>query len=125
MAMYCKQAFQKTFEDEVSKKAYLKACKWLAQNIYSNVELSKDVLVNILKEKNVQLPAFTVTVYMKSDAEEIYKDFCKKCKQLHTIFYSVNGPSCNDCKAKAYRAALEKDISCKANFLKEVLEDKE
>lgn len=126
MAIYCKQAFQKTFEDEVSKKAYLDACKWLAQNIYGNVELSKDIVVNIAKTTTKKKsPAFTVTVYVKSDADEVKESFCKKCRQLHTIFYSVDGVNCNECKGSALYKKLESDVKGKAEFVNEILEGRE
>lgn len=124
MSIYCKCVFQKTFKHDVSKKAYLNACKWLAQNIYGNVELSKHVVVNIEKQQK-KSPAFIVSVYVKEEEGEVRESFCKHCKTLHTIFYSVDGMNCNECKANAFFKKLDKQLEGKANFVEEVLEDKE
>ena len=125
--IYCKHAFEKTFTNKISKKAYLEACKWLAQNIYGNVELASSVVVSIVKSKDeeTQSPAFIVSVYVKNDEDELRKDFCNKCKTLHTIFYSIGGMNCTECKASAYHKKMDDDIKQKAKFVKEVLEDKE
>lgn len=125
--IYCKHVFEKTFTDEVSKQAYLKACKWLAQNVYNNVELASSTVVSIVKktDEETEFPAFVVSVYTKNDEEESRKDFCNKCKTLHTIFYSIGGMNCGECKAGAYYKKLDDDIKHKAKFIKEVLEDKE
>ena len=121
--IYCECVFQKSFEHEVSKKAYLNACKWLAQNIYSNVELSKHVVVNIQKCAN-ESPTFVVSVYVKHNENDVREGFCKHCKTLHTIFYSIDGVVCSQCKANAYFKQLDKEIEQKASFVNKVLEDK-
>ena len=125
MTIYCRCVFQKKFENEKSKKAYLDACKWLAQNIYGNVELSKHIVVNIEKKQQRKLPTFIVSVYVKEEESEVRESFCKHCKTLHTIFYSVDGMNCNECKANAFFKKLDKQLEGKANFVGEVLEDKE
>lgn len=124
MSVHCKQVFTKTFEHEVSKQAYLNACKWLAQNIYGNVELARHVTVSIEKGTS-QSPAFTVVVYAKENEEELRKSFCKHCHMLHTTFFSIDGMNCGECKAGSYFKQLDKQVNSKADFIKEVLEDKE
>lgn len=124
MSIYCKRVFRKTFEHSVSKQAYLNACKWLAQNIYGNVELSKHVVVSIEKQQG-KSPAFIVSVYTKEEEGEIRESFCKHCKTLHTIFYSINGMNCNECKANAFFKDLDEQLQGKAKFVKQVLEDKQ
>lgn len=124
MAVYCKCVFRKVFEDEVSKQAYLQACKWLAKNIYSNVELSKHIVVNIEKGGE-QLPAFIVSVYVKEDADEIQGSFCRHCKMLHTLFYSIDGMKCSECKANALVKELDKQLKGKVVAVSDILEGKE
>ena len=124
--IYCRQVFKKRFEHKVSKKAYLNACKWLAMNIYNNVELANHIVVQITKDvQEEQSPAFVVSVYVKDNEKDLRSDFCKRCKSLHTIFYSVEGMDCNKCKAMAYFKKEDKDIEGKTQFVKRVLEDKE
>ena len=125
MSIFCEEAFRKEFEDEVSKQAYLNACKWLAVNIYNNVELSKSVVVSIEKVAGRELPTFVVTVYVRMNEKEQREAHCKKCKMLHTIFYSMNGVNCSECRAKAYFKYLDDNIVNVKNFVKEALENKE
>lgn len=125
MSIFCEEAFRKEFEDEISKQAYLNACKWLAVNIYNNVELSKSVVVSIEKVAGRELPTFVVTVYVRMNEKEQREAHCKKCKMLHTIFYSMNGVNCSECRAKAYFKYLDDNIVNVKNFVKEVLENKE
>ena len=40
---------EKTFEDVISKQAYLKACKWLAVNVYGSEGYSENVFVQLKK----------------------------------------------------------------------------
>lgn len=125
MAMFCEKAFQKEFEHKVSKQAYLSACRWLAVNIYNNAELAKNLLVAIDKKEQSELPTFVVTVYVRINEKEQREAHCKKCKMLHTIFYSVNGVNCNECRARAYYKRLDENISGIVGFYKEMFEDKE
>ena len=121
---YCKKIFEKSFSNEVSKVAYLEACKWLAIHVYNKVELVKFLSVNIEKsvERN-QLPTFNVTLYAMIDATETDKSFCKKCKSLYTIFYSVDKMNCEECKKHAYCLELEKQIKSIEEYLKEKFEE--
>lgn len=125
MAMFCEKAFQKEFEHEVSKQAYLSACRWLAVNIYNNAELAKNLLIAIDKKEQSELPTFVVTVYVRINEEEQREAHCKKCKMLHTIFYSVNGINCNECRARAYYKRLDENISGIVGFYKKMFENKE
>lgn len=123
--IYCERVFVKDFSHAVSKQAYLKACKWLAKNVYSNVELAQDLVVNIIKKNECESPTFTVTVYVLNNESELRSDFCKKCRSLHTLFYSLRSMNCNECKAKAYHKKMDEEIANKAQFVKQVLEEKE
>lgn len=125
MSIFCQEAFCKQFENKVSKQAYLDACKWLATNIYNNAELAKNVVISIKKLTESELPTFVVTVYAQIDESEQRTAHCKKCKMLHTIFYSMDGGNCNECKAKAYYKYLDDNITNVKNFVREILEDKE
>ena len=120
--IHCVKAFEKTFEGETPKKAYLNACKWLARHIYGNAELSKHVVIAIGRE---QYPTFTVNVYTRVDECVARQDFCKNCKMLHTLFYSSHDLHCDECKANAFYKKLDGESAGKVKFVKEVLEEKE
>lgn len=125
MGCFCSNALQVTFEDKVSKKAYLKACKWLAQNIYSNVELSKHIMISIDKDDTKQLPAFTVNVFVKSDEKEERKSHCQACKHLHTVFYSIDKIDCSQCKVAAYYKRLDASVEGKIKFVQDIFLEEE
>lgn len=125
MAIFCEKAFQKEFEDEVSKQAYLSACKWLAVNIYNNAELAKNLVIAIDKKEQSELPTFVVTVYVRIDEKEQRDAHCKKCKMLHTIFYSVNSASCNECKAGAYYKRLDEHMKGLIDFYRTLFKNRE
>lgn len=122
---YSELLYQTSFSDKVSKQAYLEACKWLAQNVYSKVELSKWITVQITKEqvKKKQLPTFTVKLFITVDEKEMKDSYCGKCKQLHTIFYSIDTPNCDTCKLNGYRKQLNSSVKNAVEFWKEVFEN--
>lgn len=115
MVTYSKLLYEKSFSDKVSKKAYLKACKWLAQNVYSKVGLTKYITVQIVKEfenkKKKTLPTFNVKLFMTINEDEERKSFCQKCQQMHTIFYSIDKPDCKTCKMRAYNDKLYTNVN--------------
>ena len=121
---YSEFVFEKEFTNEISKKAYLEACKWLAQNVYSKPDLSKYLIVQILKEtrkiKKKQMYIFKVRLFVSINENEVSEECCKKCKQLYTIFYCIDKPDCRTCKMNSYKRTLENNIK----NLKETLENK-
>ncbi|MBO7695411.1 MAG: hypothetical protein J6T10_22530 [Methanobrevibacter sp.] len=125
MYNFSKILYVKQFKNKVSKQAYLEACKWLAQNVYSKVELSKYITVQIIKENvnKKQLPTFTVKLFMTINEEDLKDSYCKKCKQLHTIFYSIDKPDCDVCKMNGYRKQLQTNVSSLVNNWKGKLEE--
>lgn len=118
-----KRVFQKTFTDETPKAAYLKACKWLAKNVYSKPSLSEHVAVNIVKLQEKE-PSFLITVYAVEDEKEIKDNFCNRCKVLQNTFYNNASPNCLECKMNAITKEFDKQLCSKYDFIKKVLEGK-
>lgn len=121
---YSKNFYEIEFSDPVSKNAYLKACKWLAQNIYNNQELSKYVSVQIQKAEKTKIPTFNVILSIELDMKELKNNYCSKCKELYTIFYAIDTPDCKKCKLTGCIALLENSIEGITKFHKEVLDAK-
>lgn len=122
---YSEEIAKKSFSHEVSKKAYLESCKWLAQNVYNNDELSKSVMVQYEKTVNEeQLPTFVVTLHYVCNEDIKADEYCQKCKQLHTLLYSVEKPNCNECKMSAFRKYKKDYVKGIIDFYKEVFKDK-
>lgn len=123
---YSEKICEKEFSDEISKKAYLDLCRWLAVNVYNKDELSEHCLVNITKKKVAkgQLPTFVLTLHYSWDEQEAAHDYCQKCKQLNTLLYSVEKPNCQTCKLEGYRKQTKANFQNVISFYKEVFKDK-
>lgn len=106
---------ERKFINKVSKQAYLDACKWLAMNVYSKPDLTKFITVQIEKEGD---KTFIVRLYMTVDEREIKDSYCSKCKQLHTIFYSIDKIDCGKCKMNVYRKQLHDSVKNMVDFWK-------
>ena len=100
------KVFEKTFSDEVSKKAYLKACKWIAKHL---VEVS-NIQYEIKKVKNADLPTFRLTIYRVFDTKNFDNEFCASCKEFHKTFYINQDYDCNWCRVTAYKNQLNRKI---------------
>lgn len=120
---YSEDVYEISFSDKVSKQAYLKACKWLAQNVYSKDELSDYISVQIKKNKERQLPTFTVKLFITVNERDLCRSYCDKCKQLHTLFYSVDKVNCETCKLNGYRKNLHDNVKNMVEFWKGAFED--
>lgn len=125
MPLYNVSIFVKEFKGYQSKQTYLDVCKWLAVHIFGKPEIAKNISVSIDKTTDKKVTIFTVTIYVKICTGEVKESFCKKCKTLHTVFYSVDHADCDNCKANAYFKELEKNIKGKADFFQKILEEEE
>lgn len=115
------EIFSKTFKNKISKDAYMDCVKWLAINVFSKEELSKNVSVKIEKEK-AKTPTFKLTIFIDIDKENIKGRFCEKCKSVYATFYQVEKMNCLECKANAY--VKNSDSYCKGviKFYKKIFE---
>lgn len=95
------EIFSKKFKNEKSKEAYMSCMKWLAVNVFSKEEISKNVSIKIEKEK-AKTPTFKLTIFADIDNSYIKGRFCEKCKSLYATFYQVERMNCLECKVNAY-----------------------
>lgn len=124
MSIYGETLLTKYFSNKVSKEAYLQACKWLAKNVYSKPDLSKYVTVKIEKVKSKkQESTFKITLFVVIDEKEVNESYCKKCKHLYTLLYSIDKPKCDECKLQAYKRNLLNQIENLFDFCKEVVNE--
>lgn len=104
------------FTGNDSKKAYLKASKWIAQNIIS--QNIKNVVWNI--EKISEDPViFKVTLYVQTDLDEISKRKCEACKDFHTKFYINQQFNCDKCNMQALLATTREKLKIMSQYVKE------
>lgn len=113
--------FEKEFKSEESKNAYLKACKWVAKNIISKVEIG-ETFWNINKVENASLPTFKLELYCMLDESEFRQGFCDKCQQFHKAFYINQFYNCNRCNMKTYTEYAESKLIIKKTYRKERLD---
>jgi hypothetical protein len=120
---YSEKLCEECFSDVVSKQAYLKCCRWLAENIISNTEL--DVTYQIQKLPNKNLPTFKLTVYATVNEEEVHNQHCTVCQEVHKLHYLNSAKrDCNSCNIDAYLRRLRDLMDKRKTYFKEKL-DKE
>jgi len=112
--------FAKNFEDEDSKVAYLNACKWLAKNVISKVEVS-ETLFSIHKVKEADLPTFRLELHCSFNEGKLGKEFCNRCQEFHRSFYINQEYNCNACKVKAYITGIKNKLITKKSYRRERL----
>lgn len=142
LSNYSVKILDKQFEGDVSKDVYLKACKWLAVNVFSSpsysknisVQINKDVIEvskpivdkktgEILKEAQIRT-VFTVSLYCVRDLDEAIKEHCKNCRHLHNLFFQMNDLHCEECKVTVLQKKLERELSSLADSLRKSFENK-
>lgn len=119
------EIYSKEFKSKVSKQAYMQCIKWLATHIYNKPEIAKSVSVRITKDQSSKIPTFNLTIYLDVDREELRKNFCGKCKMIHSIFYSIDKFDCKECKMNAYYIHNDKYARNLQRMFREIIEDGE
>ena len=122
---YSEKFFGISFSDKISKQAYLKACKWLAVNVWGKEELSKYVTASIRKNSSYTLPTFDVDLYITMDGHEKEGEYCQKCRSLHTVMYSIDRPECGTCRLRGCMDHMHGNIKSLVSFWKEAFENEE
>lgn len=113
--------FRKDFTSKKDfKTAYLKACKWAAQNIISKVEIG-ETFWRIEKVKDADLPTCRIVLYAMLEDTDITESFCKACKSFHTAFFVNQEFDCNRCKMQAYKKQIQQKLDIKKAYRKEKL----
>ena len=122
---YSEKFFEISFSDKISKQAYLKACKWLAVNVWGNEGLSGYVTADIHKDPSYTLPTFNVGLYITIDGKEWAGEYCGKCRRLHTVMYSIDRPECGTCRLKGCMDHMHGGMKNIKTFWKEAFENEE
>jgi len=113
--------YEEKFKAEKSKDAYLKACKWIAKNIVSKVEVGETTF-SIKKVEEADLPTFVVELYCSLEESTLNKTFCNKCVEFHNSWiYFDQDKLCNGCKMKAYSETLKQKLITKKSYRKQRL----
>lgn len=121
---YTKKIFSKSFQAKTMKDAYLKACKWIANNIMSNDKISKICSYQIIKngfnsESNSR--ECILDVYVNISEKEILEHHCAICKETHKSFFINEETNCNYCKIAAFDRRLEEKIKIIESYVKDMM----
>lgn len=102
---------EKVFSDTVSKQAYLKACKWLAVNVYNSEGYSDNIFVQLKKlpkEKDDEKFKFNIKLYYTINFESVQQIHCNNCKLAVNTFFGES-PICHSCKMTPFLKKLNHD----------------
>lgn len=80
------------------KKAYLKSCKWIANNIMKEKEFD-NVVWKIEKVSNTTI---SLKLYFALNLSEEKSKNCKICKEFHNSFYINTKYNCDKCNLNAF-----------------------
>ena len=117
-----KKYFEKLFKSPDPKEAYLKACKWLANNILNKNELNESYY-NISKvEQSDDITVFKLELYCMLESTEVTNRFCNTCKESHRSFYRNSKPNCFSCNMITYKDRLTESINIKSSYRKQKIE---
>ena len=116
--VYAVKFAKKQFTADNMKAAYMKAVKWVANNVLSKDEL-QDTLVKY--EKDEQYPTVTVHLFVEIPEKEIRKRHCEICKESHAHFYINEHTNCDWCNCKAYQRRTDDMLKNKRRFYHEQL----
>ena len=119
--LYSVKFFEQVFKSQERKDAYLKACKWLAQNVISKAEIG-DILFKIEEDKNSSSPAFKLELYCSIDSNDPINNFCNTCKKFHASFFINESYNCDRCNMKAFEGRMKELMVVKQAYRKERLE---
>uniref|UniRef100_A0AAU8B148 Phage protein n=1 Tax=Dulem virus 36 TaxID=3145754 RepID=A0AAU8B148_9CAUD len=117
--------FERIFEGETTKEAYMNACKWLASNVIAvnNMEYIQCKFIKVDKGYTNYAKSIRLEVYAMLEEKEEFEHFCKVCKEAGNLFYSVEDKyRCYNCKLKPYRDRVKQDIDRRKDYIKGVLD---
>lgn len=101
----------KNFVGETDQKAYMKACKWVYENIYdSQDEVSSKIGFSIEKVENGNLPTCKLSLFCGVEEEEITESMCRACEDVHKLFYLNTIKECATCKIEPYRKRIKERL---------------
>ncbi len=112
------QIIKKEFVGKTKKAAYLKACKYVAQNVIS-VNNCKNILYKIVKDDNKMSTKVFLYVYAVVDEQEIKQKNCDVCMEVNSLFYmKARKHQCESCKILPYRERIKQGIEAIKNGMK-------
>ena len=118
--LYTVKFYEKEFRSSNRKDAYLKACKWVAQNVMAKETEIGETIWKIAEVKP-DYPVFKLELYCTIDSDEHNSKFCDLCKKFHTAFYVNEEYNCDRCNKKVFEERMNEMLIIKRQYRKERL----
>lgn len=116
------QFYTKEFTAVKSKDAYLKACKWVANNVVNKVTDIGETFWKIEKVVDEsKKTTFKLELYYTLEVSDEIEKFCKNCKEMHKLFYINEHYNCDRCNMKTFVARIKIKMEIKEQYRKERL----
>lgn len=108
---------EEVFTADTRKKAYLEACKWLANNVVDKAEVGETMydIKSVENADGANSPAFKVRLWCLIDESEHRADYCKRCKMHHNSIFFNQFYDCNKCYLKAHLKQMDEKVKIKTN----------
>jgi hypothetical protein len=107
---------KKCFQASSTKKAYMKAVKFVATKVLK----VDDLLINYEVEST---GVVTVKVYATLDEKDVLKRHCEICRETHKLFYMSDKKQCEDCNTLAFHRRLNELSKVKKQYTKNKMGD--
>ena len=112
--------FSKEFSASESKDAYLKACRWVANNVVSKTTDIGETFWKIEKVLSTESKTtFKLELYCTIDMKEETKKFCERCKSFHKSFFINENYNCSRCYMMASSEGTKTKLKNKKQYRKE------
>ena len=118
---YTQQFGKKIFRGASTKDAYMNACKWYASNVIAKDKLHH-IQVEYIKEKEGN--AVTMILYASFPEEEVMKQHCVCCKEMHHSFFVNEDTHCDRCSAIGFQRRLQQKLAIKIDYYKSILRNR-
>lgn len=120
---FSEEFYKRDFVANTMKAAYMKAVKWYATNVLSKAELQRVHVEFIKGSSNEQSSTITIHLFaVLDDEQEVFRQHCECCEEMHQSFFINENNNCNICAAKGYQNRIEQGIRIKRDYYKELLE---
>lgn len=118
------KVFEKVFEGESAKQAYMRSCKWLASHVISKrKELGNKITYEVEKFVDEDgIEKVRLVLFATIEEKVLEERHCTCCKEMHNLFYINEQYDCNKCSMRAYNKRREEALNNARKFLKEKLE---
>ena len=112
---------EKVFVGETTADAYKKAMRYIARNVVNKGYVN--ISTEIHKEEVNGQKAIRVVFITLLDYNRDVNDYCKVCKEVHSLFFVNESYNCSRCNLKNFAGREKTKVNTSKLFYKHELED--